>query len=159
MTDDEIFCLKLQLRVSLIQPKHIQRCLNKRFIKNCTDQLLLEMSFLHEESELEKFIYNLIDNSLAREQIALKIFKKYFYKIMPKVLDENLDKHICNLQFIADYLFNFNVLRNESFLSGYITAFDDQITEAYLGNVNMRPEEAYLELYKYLQNWIESIVE
>nr|WP_174506060.1 hypothetical protein [Acinetobacter sp. Marseille-Q1620] len=45
------------------------------------------------------------------------------------------------------------------FLASYITAFDDQITEAYLGNIGMWPEEAYLELYKYLQNWIESIIE
>ena len=159
MNDDEIFCLKIQLIVGLIAPKEIQKCLNIRFLKNYTDSLLLEMSFLHGESELEKFIYNLIDNSLNREQIALKVFKKYFYKRMPKALDENLDNHILNLKFIADYLFDFNELRNEPSLSGYITAFDDQITEAYLGNIGMRPEEAYFELYKYLRNWIESIIE
>ncbi|WP_349929897.1 hypothetical protein ABJ384_15065 (plasmid) [Acinetobacter sp. A1-4-2] len=159
MNDDEIFCLKIQLRVGLIQPKQIQRCLNKRFLKNYTDQLLLEMSFIRRELDLKKFIYNLVDNSLNREQIALKIFKKYFYKKMPRELDENLDIHIENLKFIADYLVNFNELRNEPFLSSYITAFDDQITEASFGNIGMWPKEAYSELYRYLQNWIQSIVE
>ena len=153
MNDDEVFCLKIQLMVGLIQPKQVQRCLNKRFLKNYNDQLLLEMSFIQGELDLEKFIYNLINNSLNKEEIALKVFKKYFYKIMPKALDENLDKHILNLQFIANYLFDLN----ES-LSSYITAFDDQITEAYAGNIGMSPEEAYRDLYKYLKNWLTGII-
>ena len=153
MNDDEIFCLKIQLMVGLIQPKQIQRCLNKRFLKNYTDKLLLEMSFIQGERDLEKFIYSLIDNSLNKEAIALKVFKKYFYTIMPKLLDENLDKHISNLQFIANYLFDLN----ES-LSSYITAFDDQITEAYAGNIGISPEEAYRDLYKYLKIWLSGII-
>lgn len=153
MNDDEVFCLKIQLMVGLIQPKQVQRCLNKRFLKNYTDQLLLEISFIQGERDLEKFIYNLIDKSLNREAIAFKLFKKYFYKVMPKSLDENLDKHISNLQFIANYLFDLD----ES-LSSYITAFDDQITEAYAGNIGMSPEEAYRELYRYLKNWLAGIV-
>ena len=55
MNDDEIFCLKIQLMVGLIQPKQIQRCLNKRYLKNYTDKLLLEMSFIQGERDLEKF--------------------------------------------------------------------------------------------------------
>ncbi len=103
--------------VGLIEPKEIQRCLNIRFLKNSTNELLLEISFLQEESDLKQFIYNLIDNSLNREQIALKIFKKYFYKRMPKILDENQDNHISNLHFIANHLSKFNELRNEPFFS------------------------------------------
>ena len=71
---------------------------------------------------------------------------------MPRALDENLDKHILNLEFITDDIFYFNELRNEPFLLSYITAFDDQIIEADWGNIGMHPKEAYLELYKYLSS-------
>lgn len=154
--NEALFSFKLQLQVGLITFKEIQDWADQQLLIDNNDIVILDICFLTNEDEVRDYINDFFryDVNIDIEKVALKVFKQYFENKMPKLLDSQLNDHILNLKLLADYLFDINYRLGEATLGGYITGYDDDITGAQKGGWSITPQEIYVKLYQYLQNWI-----